>query len=207
MPFKIRTPMLGEYAMAVEIAPRLPQSQMADFFHPEKFPDWPDRYKPQMRYRGFRRALLSTLRDYLAEDWSTSFACAGRAAVPILVVWGREDRDVPFALSREVLAALPQAGFLPSTIRRTCPSERPEIVNPRMLDFLSALSQTVGRRPRLRRLARSGTPGPALRMSPEKADGAAAGKLWPRTRDPPRLKCVGGRSPPHFEAQDTSPRC
>jgi pimeloyl-ACP methyl ester carboxylesterase len=32
--------------------------QPADFLHPEKFPDWADRYRVQVRYRGFRLARL-----------------------------------------------------------------------------------------------------------------------------------------------------
>ena len=35
--------------------------QLDDFLHPERFPDWPERYRVQLQYRGFRRARLSDL--------------------------------------------------------------------------------------------------------------------------------------------------
>src|SRR5258706_7897882 len=107
LPFKLRTPFLGEYFMAVAIAPNLPERQKDDFLHPEKFPDWPDKYRPQMRYKGFRRALLSTLRNYLTADWAKDFVCLGVRTTPVLLVWGKQDRDVPFEVSKEVLSSIP----------------------------------------------------------------------------------------------------
>jgi pimeloyl-ACP methyl ester carboxylesterase len=35
--------------------------QLDDFLYPEKFPDWPDRYRVQLQYKGFRRARLSEI--------------------------------------------------------------------------------------------------------------------------------------------------
>jgi pimeloyl-ACP methyl ester carboxylesterase len=77
---------------------------------------------PQMRYSGFRRALLSTLRNYLAENWSKAFACVRLATAPVFLVWGRTDRDVPFSLSREALAAIPEPDFYRRTMRLMCRS-------------------------------------------------------------------------------------
>ena len=61
-------PLLGEYYMTVLVAPSLAEGQLADFFQPERFPDWPEKYRVQMQYKGFRRALLSTMRDYMGRD-------------------------------------------------------------------------------------------------------------------------------------------
>ena len=36
-------------------------AQLKDFRHPDRFPDWPARYRAQMQYRGFRRARLSEI--------------------------------------------------------------------------------------------------------------------------------------------------
>ena len=43
-----------------------------------------------MKDRGCRRALLSTLRYYLAENWSIEFECVGRGTTPVLPVWHPE---------------------------------------------------------------------------------------------------------------------
>lgn len=135
--FAIRTPILGEYNMAVNIAPGLPQSQMADFLHPEKFPTYLEPYYTQMRYRGFRRALLRTLRNYLSQDVTGEYTALGRGGKPVLLVWGKADQDVPFELSGQVRKAIPQAEFHPVEDAAHIPHyEHPEIVNPIVIDFL-----------------------------------------------------------------------
>ena len=44
------------------VAPSFPVGQRANFFRPERFPDWAARYGEQMRYSGIRRPLVKTLR-------------------------------------------------------------------------------------------------------------------------------------------------
>ncbi len=135
-PFELRVPLLGEYVMDVKIAPTLADDQRADLYHPERFPDYVDKYRPQMKYHGFRHALLSTLRDYLSRDMRGDFHKVGETKVPVLLVWGRHDTDVPFALSRDVLKD-PQAQFLPVDDAAHIPHyEHPEIVNPALIKFL-----------------------------------------------------------------------
>ena len=139
LPWNFRLPIIGDYNFAVKMMPRMARSQLADFLHPERFPDWPKRYEPQMRYHGFRRALLATLRHYLAEDWSREFACVGQGTAPVLLVWGKHDQDVPFATSREVLAAIPRATFLPVEDAAHVPFlEHPEITDPALVAFLTS---------------------------------------------------------------------
>lgn len=53
----IAAPLIGPYLFQVLAVPGMADGQPSDFLHPEKFPDWVDRYKPQMRYYGFGRAL------------------------------------------------------------------------------------------------------------------------------------------------------
>jgi len=85
-PFKLRTPVLGEFNMTVSMAPRLPESQWQDFMHPERYPHYLDPYREQMRYRGFRRALLETLRNYLSKDVTADFKRLGKSGKPVLLV-------------------------------------------------------------------------------------------------------------------------
>lgn len=137
LPLALRAPLWGEYTMTTQIEPGLAEAQLADFLHPENFPDWPDRFRPQMRYHGFRRALLSTLRDYVTQDWSKDYACVGRMQTPVLLIWGTADRDVPFSTSTKVRAAVPQAQFLAVDDAGHLPFlEHPEIVNPAVIAFL-----------------------------------------------------------------------
>lgn len=137
LPARLRWPIIGEYWMGVSIAPSLAAGQMADFAHPDRYPDWPGRYREQMQYRGFRRALLSTLRHFTTRDNTPDFRCVGASATPVFVVWGKGDRDVPFAVSQQVLQAIPRAEFLPVEDAAHVPHyEHPEIVNPALVEFL-----------------------------------------------------------------------
>ena len=136
-PWPLRAPLIGDFLMCVELAPTLAGSQRADFLHPERCPDYFARYEPQMKYRGFRQALLSTIRDFLSQDTQPAFEQLGKSGRPVLLIWGRADQDVPFAVSDEVRKAVPQAEFHPIDDVAHVPFyEHPEIVNPMLIDFL-----------------------------------------------------------------------
>jgi pimeloyl-ACP methyl ester carboxylesterase len=131
------TPYLGEFFMTVSTAPSLPRSQLADFYNPSRFPDWPDKYRVQMQYKGFRRALLSTLRHFAARDVEGEFARVGKSGRPVLVVWGEADATVPVAVTKEILKAIPHAELHVIEEAAHLPHyERPEVVNPILIEFL-----------------------------------------------------------------------
>jgi pimeloyl-ACP methyl ester carboxylesterase len=73
------------------------EGQLTDFLHPEKFPDWPDRYRPQMTYKGFRRGRLSDASANADVDMRIPLAEVGKHDRPVLVMWGKQDPTVPFA--------------------------------------------------------------------------------------------------------------
>ena len=137
LPVGLRLPVIGTYNMAVVIAPGLPESQWQDFVHPERYPHYLDPYREQMRYHGFRPALLETLRNYLTHDVSGEYLQLGRSGKPVLLIWGTSDRDTPIELSAKVRADVPQAQFHPIDDAAHVPHyEHPEIVNPMVVDFL-----------------------------------------------------------------------
>ncbi|WP_031495972.1 alpha/beta fold hydrolase [Bryobacter aggregatus] len=139
LPWQLRTPVIGEYLFATQITPNLPRAQLSDFVDPGKFPDWSERYKAQMRYRGFRRALLSTLRHYATADWVQSYTAVGKMKIPVFLIWGKADRDVPFRYRVELRKEMPQAEFLALEKSAHVPFlEEPEITRPAMIRFLAA---------------------------------------------------------------------
>jgi pimeloyl-ACP methyl ester carboxylesterase len=136
-PWPLRTPLLGDFVMGVQIAPTMAASQRDDFVHPERFPDYFAKYSTQMHYKGFRNAILSTIRQFLSQDNTAAFAQVGKSGKPMLLIWGRADQDVPFALSDEVRKAIPQAEFHAIDDAAHVPFyEHPEIVNPMLIEFL-----------------------------------------------------------------------
>ena len=113
--------------------------QARDFYRvPADFADFQARYQVQMQYRGFRRALLSTIRHGAVDDRSAEYAAVGLQDRPKLLIMGRNDRTVPFETHERILElmpgiqfqAIPEAGHLPHY-------ERPEVVNPLLLCFLT----------------------------------------------------------------------
>lgn len=137
-PLTLRMPVLGEFNMGVFRTPHAAQDQLDDFAHPSRFPDWPQRYMPQMQIKGFRRALLSTIRHYSPRDKVQDFAQYGRSGKPALLVWGREDKTTPFAeLSAMTRRAIPQAEFHPIDDAAHIPfMEKPDVVIPLTIQFL-----------------------------------------------------------------------
>jgi pimeloyl-ACP methyl ester carboxylesterase len=136
-PWLLRAPLLGDFVMAVLRAPTMPASQRDDFVHPERYPDYFPKYPTQMRYKGFRRAVRSTILDFLTVDNTGAFTELGKSGKPVLLIWGRADQTVPFSVSDDVRKAIPQAEFHAVDDAAHLPFyEHPEIVNPILTEFL-----------------------------------------------------------------------
>lgn len=134
----LAVPGLGDYLAIVFVAKTLPERLAEDFYRPEKVPDWEERFCVQMRYRGFRRALLRSLREFMADDFSGLYTEVGRLGKPTLVVWGRHDRTVPFAHSDSVAGALGARLFVVDEAGHTPHLERPEFFESELVSFLRA---------------------------------------------------------------------
>jgi pimeloyl-ACP methyl ester carboxylesterase len=139
--FPLNIPLIGEYLMTVYVAPvELPKTQSDDFYRPEKFPDWEAMYRVQLQYKGFRRAILSTIRLQPGMDSLAEYDFVGRYNLPALLIWGREDKTVSFADMQQLVRLIPgieyhiieEAGHIPQF-------ERPEVVNPLLIEFLNSL--------------------------------------------------------------------
>lgn len=114
------------------------ESMAGDFYDPGDVADFIDRYKEQIPYKGFKRALLSTMRNNMLDGFSETYRRVGELDLPVLLIWGREDRTIPFAHSQNLLVLLPQTEFHPIEKAGHIPHyERPEVVNPLLIEFLS----------------------------------------------------------------------
>ena len=117
-----------------------PDSQLEDFFQPERFPDWPDRYRVQMRYRGFRRARLSEIVSNATADQGDQLKRVSEHPRPVFIVWGTEDRNVPFVQSASLMELMPRARLLGVESAGHLPQlEQPAVVNAGVIEFLRSL--------------------------------------------------------------------
>ena len=130
-------PALWNYLTAIFEERWWADAQSDDFLHPERFPDWPDRYKVQLQYRGFRWAQHSTTVANAAVDQAPELKHVGEHPRPVIAFWGRDDRAVPFEFSAALLQAVPRARLIPVEEAGHLPHwEHPEVVHPVMIEFL-----------------------------------------------------------------------
>jgi len=104
-------PGVGDYLWQTLAVPRMADGQFGDLLRPERFPDWAQRYRVQMRYRGFGHSLLSTRRNIAGTNMDSVYRDVGATGVPTLLLWGIADRTVPFETNGSVRKAIPNAEF------------------------------------------------------------------------------------------------
>jgi len=109
-PLPLRNAFTGNLALTFG-ASSMARGQLDDFVHPERYPDWVSRYETQMRYKGFRRSILETQRHDVFTRPARSFQTLAGSAIPMLVLWGKEDHTVPIGFSDTIRAVFPRAEY------------------------------------------------------------------------------------------------
>lgn len=114
--------------------------QLYDFLHPERFPDWVERYRVQQQFRGTREAWRRTrVAIAVAPHQDEQIRRIGAHPRPVLVVWGRQDEGAPIAESAALLGAMPRATLVPVDSAGHLPHlEQPDVVVPAVVGFLGA---------------------------------------------------------------------
>jgi pimeloyl-ACP methyl ester carboxylesterase len=136
VPARLRLPFSREYIMMIQ-ASTMADEEMQDFVHPERFGHYRDAFREQMRYHGFRKAMLSTMLNYWIEDSTAEYRQLGKTARPVLLFWGVADEASRVELSAKVLEDIPQVEFHVVKDAGHRPAyERPEVVNPILIEFL-----------------------------------------------------------------------
>ena len=139
VPGVLKAPVVGPWIFQTLRVPGMAEGQSSDFLHPERYPTWADQYRPQMRYRGFGRALLRTVHTLSETNFDSLYARAGRTSVPVLLIWGEQDQTVPIALSAVARRNIPQLEYFPVDSAGHLPHiEQSAIVHARLLAFLRA---------------------------------------------------------------------
>jgi pimeloyl-ACP methyl ester carboxylesterase len=134
----LKLPVFGELAFGLFGTAGMLKGIAADMFNPEIVERFQKQYKIQMKFKGFKRAILSTIRSGMLESFYETYVRVGELKKPTLLFWGRQDRTVPFDHSESVRQAIPHAGFHAIENCGHIPHyEKPEIVNPILLEFLS----------------------------------------------------------------------
>jgi pimeloyl-ACP methyl ester carboxylesterase len=95
------------------------------------------RYIAQMKYKGFKRAILSTIRNNMLGSFREVYEQIGKMDKPVLLFWGKHDHTVPFRHSSTLQTVIPNLEFHAIENCGHIPHyEKPDQVNPILLNFL-----------------------------------------------------------------------
>ncbi len=132
-------PVMGELLWQALAVPTMADGQASDFVEPAKWPDWADRYRVQMQFKGFGRSLLRTRIAAASVSADSLYAAAGKAGKPTLLIWGKEDQTVKIENAEQLRRGIPQAEFHPIERAGHLPHmERTDVVNPLLIEWLKA---------------------------------------------------------------------
>jgi pimeloyl-ACP methyl ester carboxylesterase len=139
--------LVGDYFMTV-FGDRLIRNGVRNaFVDPDGLGDFEAKFEVQLRYRGLRQAVLSTLRSMGMFDLGDTYHRVGKLEKPALLLWGRRDAVLPFDNSAKVLEAIPHAEFHAIDVAgHNLNYEDSEIVNPLLVDFLERAVTERGER-------------------------------------------------------------
>lgn len=130
-------PLIGEYLTALIGDWVVLEGVRKAFIDPGKLADYENKFKLSLKYRGFHHALLSTLRHMDMNNMEDVYGRVGRRKPPVLLIWGRQDRVLPFTNARKVLMAMPTAEFQAiDNAGHNLNYENPDTVNTLLINFL-----------------------------------------------------------------------
>lgn len=131
-------PGISEIILGLAGTEKMVKSVASDFFDPALVEGFQDKYRVQMQYRGFKRAILSSLRNNMLNGFPEVYEQLGKLNNLVLMLWGRQDTTLPIKQSEGILRAVPQTEFhIVENAGHVPHYEKPETVNPILLKFLN----------------------------------------------------------------------
>jgi pimeloyl-ACP methyl ester carboxylesterase len=131
------TPIVGEAVISLVRSDLILKDIISDLLDRELVGQFKDKYIAAMQYKGFKRGILSSIRNGMLDSFLEIYQRVGKLEKPVLLCWGRNDPTVPFKHSDVLRAALPKVEF---HVIENCGHiphyEKPEEFNPILLHFL-----------------------------------------------------------------------
>lgn len=132
-----KKPIVGEAILGLVGRGGMFKNVASDLFDKELVDQFQERYRVQMQFKGFKRAILSTVRNNMLESFIGTYRRVGALKKPVLLIWGRHDTTTPLSHSEDICAAIPDLEF---HIVEDCSHiphyEKPEETNGLFLEFL-----------------------------------------------------------------------
>ncbi len=107
----VKMPILGELLMMTVGDRIVLEGIKIAFSKPGQISEFEEKFKVQMKYKGYTSALLSTLRHMNMNDLGDVYDRVGKQKKPVLLLWGTEDKLLPLSNSEKVRKAIPHLEF------------------------------------------------------------------------------------------------
>jgi pimeloyl-ACP methyl ester carboxylesterase len=132
----MHVPFIGEIVYSLRGTRILLNSMAKGFLDPSDKEGFLDRCYQQMKYKGYKRAIISTMRNGMLGEFLDVYHHVGEMNISMLLIWGQEDKTVPIENSKRVLELVPRVQFHIIEDAGHIPHyERPEKVNPLLINF------------------------------------------------------------------------
>lgn len=133
------TPGLGEWILRAFgdriVTRQMPRGLSSD---PEILRAFMAAYAEQIKYKGYKRALLRTMRDFDMGHMDAVYQRVGRQQRRGLLIWGDRDTVVPYALHARIREYMPWLDlFTAPGGGHAAVYESAAVINPRLIAFLS----------------------------------------------------------------------
>ncbi len=133
----VQPPYIGEALIGTLGGVILKRAPIKGVYDKQKHKDFAKWFSAPLSIRGSKRALLSTLRTFMLEDHVPHYRKLNEMDVPKLILWGKEDRILPYEYGQRIHALVPSARFETFEQCGHIPQfEMPERFNLTLIDFI-----------------------------------------------------------------------
>lgn len=133
-----KAPLIGDYIGRVG-ARRALEKSMANIVSTAIPPAIASEALQQTEYAGYADAIVSTLRHMNLTGLEETYTRVGRTSLPVLLIWGKKDKVIPFANAALVRKAIPKADFLELENAGHIPTvDEPAKTHAQIIEFLGA---------------------------------------------------------------------
>lgn len=102
---------IGEALIGAFGGPILKRAPIKGVYDKKKHKGFAKWFSAPLAIKGSKRALLSTLRNFMLENHVPHYERLNRLDIPKLILWGREDAVLPFEYGEKIHGLLPNARF------------------------------------------------------------------------------------------------
>ena len=134
----LKVPILNNLTLKLYLSHnRVINSQKEDFYQYGKVEEYLDMYTEQLRFKGFLRAIRSTVLNTPFTNLKEKYENLEKRKVPVQLFWGEEDQTIPYETSQIVCETVPSIEFHAIKESGHIPHyTHPDEVNPLLAKFL-----------------------------------------------------------------------